>query len=294
MNRASLFAALAALCFAGLTASADASARRGAKAPNDVAAETVRHVEYGSQEDEFMTIFPAAEAEAPTVLLVHGGAWHDQKDETEREGQAMRLQTEGFSVFDVNYPQDTAPIKAAFPTEPEAIVHAARWAIANGSAYNADPQNVILLGGSAGGQLVAMAADRMDAETPGAIKGVVSLSGPMDLESLAGELQTNKHAAESLLEPLSRVLGCRRLVDCSEAFAREWSPVDNIPPASACPAWLLFGSRTDIVPLPQQQEMADALTATGCSVALTVTPHSHSWAYWSRVKPEVLAFIRSH
>jgi acetyl esterase/lipase len=291
MNRASLVAVLVAISL-GLAALTAAAADARAPRRNSAAGTAVRHMAYGSLEDEYLTVFPAEEAGAPTVLLVHGGAWHDQKSETERESQARHLQEEGFAVFDVNYPQDGKPAKAAFPSEPEAIVNAARWAIANGSTYNADPQNVILLGGSAGGQLVAMAADTIDAQTPGAIRAVVSLSGPMDFITMAEEMQTDKHAAQSLKEPLERVLECRKLLGCSDAFEHEWSPVDNIP--AACPAWLLFGSRTDIVPVAQQQEMAGALEAAGCEVTLTVTPQSHSWAYWARVQPEVLAFIRSH
>ncbi|MDQ6810715.1 MAG: alpha/beta hydrolase, partial [Actinomycetota bacterium] len=143
----------------------------------------IQGVSYGPLGGDKVVIFPALSPGARTVLLVHGGGWHEQTSEVPQRLTAKELQKQGFAVFDVLYPQDSEA-EGAFPLEPEAIETAITWAIANGPTYNANPANVVLVGGSAGGNLVEMAAGRLDALAPGTVQGVVSLSGPANLHAL--------------------------------------------------------------------------------------------------------------
>jgi pimeloyl-ACP methyl ester carboxylesterase len=69
----------------------------------------------------------------------------------------------------------------------------------------------------------------------------------------------------------ARVLECRKLLACSQAFAEEWSPIDNIDPAT-CPPELLGSDLEERVPVAQAEEMAAALKAVGCSAQLVVLP----------------------
>jgi acetyl esterase/lipase len=255
-------------------------------------------VSYGPLGGERAVIFPALSPGATTVLLVHGGGWHEQTSEVPVRLYARLLQKQGFAVFDILYPQDSEG-EGAFPLEPEAIETATTWAIANASTYNANPANVVLVGGSAGGNLAALAAERLDAAAPGTVDGVVSLSGPANLQALVPQW---KKPAPALANLLALALGCPRLLGCSESYEREWSPVFNVPPAANCPAWLLFSAQVDEVPLSQSQEQQAALEAGGCDSTLHVVPGSkHSFSYWTaewrrgeRVETAIYSFISAH
>jgi acetyl esterase/lipase len=263
-------------------------------------------VMYGPGENEDITVFPSAVPNSTVVELVHGGNWDSQTLPVMDRPDARDLAEAGYTVFDINYPLakglGTRDVTTAFPMEPDAIELATHWVQAHAREYNGDPSNIVLLGGSTGANIATLAAERLDRETPGAISGLIELSGPMDLQTLAeyttrtareGEEEIGK--ASSLYLPLAQAIGCKArelLLFSCEASERAWSPVANIPPA--CPAMSLFGARQELMPIEQQEEMFDAAQAGGCQVELTVEPAGHSFAYWDRALPVMLAFLAAH
>lgn len=251
---------------------------------------TVTEIHYGPGPAEQLSVYDPPTPVA-TVVLVHGGGWVYQSSPTRPAlGQeAKTLQSAGFAVFDPNYPQATET-QRAFPVQVEAIVRATEYAIAHASEYGGDPNNVILVGDSAGGQLVMRAAALLGST----IRGVVSLSGPTNFVTLARAAHEGTLTDSTFVNDLTWALGCRvrRAGACSESFLREWSPIDNI---STVPAWLLFSAEIDLVPESQAQEMYEALQAAGASATLTVVPgRGHAVSYWSNVASQVVAFIREH
>jgi acetyl esterase/lipase len=260
----------------------------------------IKGLSYGSAPSETVTVYEplgtvaasgssgstssAAAGDAPSVILVHGGGWRQQPNTTEQPTVAQNLRGHGFAVFDIDYPQASAS-QVAFPKEPEAIESAIAWVRQNAAKYGGDPENIELLGGSAGGNLVDLAAER----TPG-IRSVVELSGPTNLVSMV-EMGKREELKSSLTISLAIALGCGREVygwtkisNCDNfAFQEEWSPVDKVP-ASGCPHWLLLGAEEDLVPVSQQEEFLPKLQAAGCSATLHVLPgKGHGFGYWPRV-----------
>jgi acetyl esterase/lipase len=225
-----------------------------------------------------------------TVVLVHGGGWVYQNAPTQPAlGQEARaMQAAGYAVFDVNYDQATET-QPAFPLEVGDIVAATEYAIAHAAEYGGDPNNVVLVGNSAGGQLVMRAAAILGTK----VSGVVSLSGPTNFVTLAQDVREGTIVDGTLITDINWALGCRiRRGTCREGFEREWSPIDNI---STTPAWLLFSAETDLIPESQAQEMYEALQADGAEAELTVVPgKGHAVSYWSTVAPQVVAFIGEH
>jgi acetyl esterase/lipase len=248
--------------------------------------QAISGIEYGPLEEEQLTVYPGRAAGAASVLLVHGGGWSKQVNETELPFVAEQLQSAGFAVFDANYPQDSRS-QPAFPLEPNAIKAAAEWVRANASAYHGSPSNIVLVGGSAGGQLVEMTAARFP------VQGVVSLSGPTNLVTLM-EMAENQELKDGLGGDVRIAPGCAsKAKGCSEAVEREWSPVDNIP--ASCPPYLLFSSEKDEVPVSQQAELDAALEGAGCPVtAQALGGNQHSFQYWPKVRATVDAFIAAH
>jgi acetyl esterase/lipase len=249
-----------------------------------------RGVPYGPSPEQIATIFTPSQAGATTVVLVHGGGWRLQKLATEVGSQAKSLQLQGFAVFDVNYRQDS-PTERAFPLETDDVAGATEWAIAHASQYGANPAKVVLIGGSSGGQLVARAAEQLNAARPGTVKAVISLSGPMNFSTLVPLAQNGTIRNKSFIRSIGQALGCSaELSACSQAYEAAWSPALNIP-AGACPDWLLVSSEVDAVAQSQADEMYAKLQAASCTATRAVVPTGHGFSYWPTISKQVFSFI---
>jgi acetyl esterase/lipase len=263
-------------------------------------------VSYGPKMNERANIWASATPNSTTVILIHGGGWRKQGALTALKKEAVALQAHGFSVFSINYQQARAT-KPAFPFEPNDVIMATQWAIAHAATYNANPANVVLVGGSAGGNLAALAAEQLDAAHPGTIRAVVSLSGPMNFETLIPMVQDGTIKNKNFITSIYQAIGGDEEegffegegdegeeVPLTQALMREGSPVMHIPSQRSCPDWLLFSSEVDLVPLPQAQEMYSDLRAAGCKATLQVIPgNDHAFAYWDQASESVFSFIKA-
>jgi acetyl esterase/lipase len=272
-------------------------------APSALASGTIENVPYGSEESQYMDIYPATQPAlrtaatsgtgSPVVVLVHGGGWRKQNIFTLRQfrTESRALQAAGFSVFEIDYRQDSTET-AAFPLEPADVSSAVNWVLGHAAGYGGDPNQLVLVGGSAGGQLVASVAEQLAATRPGLVKGVVSLSGPFNFPQIRADFR-NRTITNTNFK-LSVHMALHWYGPFPQAFAEEWSPALHAPHAN-CPPWLLFNSETELIPLAQAREMQSNLTAAGCSSQLVVVPGSmHSFEYWSQVQQQVVAFIGEH
>lgn len=270
----------------------------------------LKGVTYGPLPSETLTIFPTAvptgavalrpaiASLAPTVILVHGGGWRTQYTETEQPTVAQGLRNQGYPVYDINYPQDNSD-RPAFPTQPEALQAAIAYAHESAASFGGDPENIVLVGGSAGGHLVDLAGEQ---HLPG-VRAVVSLSGPTNLITLMA-LAKRQELKLSLAVSLAQALGCgeefygyQKIQHCTPeavALAEQFSPVYHVP-ATPCPNWLLFGSEEDLVPVSQQREFLSPLRAAGCNASLSVVPGGgHSFSYWTSVNTAIYQFIAAN
>jgi acetyl esterase/lipase len=267
-----------------------AGALAGAAAPASATLPIYREVAYGPEPAEKATIYAQTKAGSTAVVLIHGGGWRLQKLPTEDGFQSKSLQMHGFTVFDINYTQDS-PTERAFPLETNDVMAATRWAIEHAAEYGANPSNFVLLGGSAGGQLAARSAELLDEAAPGTVRAVVSLSGPMNFATLIQLALNGTLKDRPYILSIGQALGCTgALATCSPSYEAEWSPALNIPPAAACPAWLLVSSEVDVVATQQEQEMLADLQAGGCSASNVLVPTGHGFSYWTTVAPQIFAF----
>ncbi|MEG8278888.1 alpha/beta hydrolase [Streptomyces sp. AHA2] len=104
----------------------------------------------------------------PALVLIHGGYWYHQ---TDWSSSAERFAAEGFQVFAIRYRLN---FEAGWPAQRDDVADAVAWIRSHAADFDVDPDRVLLLGSSAGGQLAT------DAATHGAnglrLKGVVALS----------------------------------------------------------------------------------------------------------------------
>jgi len=250
------------------------------------AATADRLLSYGSDPLQQIKAYPAARPGAPLVVLVHGGGWHSEPHEF-MTTEAMDLQQAGFAVFDVNYRSFTAT--GAFPREIDDVVAATRSAIHDAAWLNADSKAVTMIGGSAGGQLVASASQSLNS-IPGTIAKVVTLSAPTDFATLVHDGETGTLSADGLAG-VEQGLGCTA-VSCTSAQETPWSPALTVTPTN-CPArWLIINSTNELIPVDQATGLATALHSNGCAATVVLNDgENHAYAAWPLVRAKVIAFV---
>jgi acetyl esterase/lipase len=117
---------------------------------------------------------PAADGRAPGVIVIHGGSWQGG-DSSQLAPLNSYLAARGYVVAAINYrlsPQHQ------WPAARDDVRAAIDFLKANAAEFGLDPQRLVLLGRSAGGQLALVTAYASDDP---AIRGVVSFYAPTDL-----------------------------------------------------------------------------------------------------------------
>lgn len=241
-------------------------------------------VAYGPDPLQLMQVTAASTPESPLIVLVHGGGWVGG-DMKSLAGKAKKFKLDGFATVDLNYRLANSE-RISFPMEVEDVEAATRFAVAHATEYNADPSEVFLIGGSAGGQLALDAAVRIGS----AVRGVTSLSGASDLWAMVQE-------DHSFGKNLDQALGVAKLPECEAKpecgeMARAYSPALQVEENST--AWQLFESeQKELMPKGQYFEMKEALEGVGAPVSGRLVPgKGHGFSYWSPVEAEVIEFVR--
>jgi acetyl esterase/lipase len=244
--------------------------------------------------------YRAGATRQPVVVLVHGGGWR-AGDKSSFTGAARGLANKGFVVANVNYTLGPAGVPA-YLRQTDDVRTAVAWVRARAAQYGGDPERVALVGGSAGGYLVAMVATSMNTAADAPVKAVVSLSGPMDIPALVAHLRTEQQqpcptaaacaARGAAVADLRALLGCEP-VACDPALLEEASPITHVN--AFAPPFFLANSTQEVVPPAQARQMAFTLRASGVVADLDILPgDEHSMQYAGLVAGEVADFLREH
>jgi acetyl esterase/lipase len=238
---------------------------------------------------------PASTSPAhPLVIYVHGGGW--QSGHTRHSGAfenwpgvLASIAARGYVVVSLEYRLSG---EAPFPAAIQDVKSAIRWVRTNAKQYGVDPQRAVIWGGSAGGQLAALAGMSCGAQaleppaassrSPGTnsavpapasdcVQGVIAWYGIFDFSTLAP--QSGATGPQSPTAPNSgpaRYLGCA-LSQCAPATIAAASPatyVDSKDP----PVLLIHGVDDHTVPVQQSRDFLATLKAKGVSVKLVEIP----------------------
>jgi acetyl esterase/lipase len=207
----------------------------------------------------------------PVIVAIHGGGWRrlDKRDYGQRIASAFV--PSGYVVVAPNYPL-SAPGRPTWPVSFQAIQTAVRWVKENARSFKIDPNRVVAVGESAGGNL----ANLLDTSSPSdtangsgytsAVAAVISFSSPTDLSALYAESPLAGKAVAQFLG------GLPAQVPASYVAA---SPVDQVSPADP-PVFLVHGASDTLVPVSQSEELAAALTQAGVRNKLVVIPGAHN------------------
>ncbi|MER7398173.1 alpha/beta hydrolase [Streptomyces sp. NPDC000151] len=230
---------------------------------------------YGTQKRQTIGAYRTAGTDIrPAVMILHGGYWAQDSDWS---GWARKLAARGFVVFDVDYRLNTDAHWHAQRTD---ALAALRWIRAQSVRFRADPQRVVLLGSSAGGQIAANTAEYTagTAERPA---GVIALSPVADpyrawrdgarsgasaaqrrlrreAQKLAGcDPGKGAKKAASAASPASVAAAkCRAVWD--DMAARTWAPGGPERPGGPGMPMLLLHFAHDFVPVAHSRALAKA------------------------------------
>lgn len=258
-------------------------------APANALPAPVTNLSYGPGPFETLSVYPAAVPGARLVILVHGGGWSsDVGTYGNTPRVATDLQAAGFTVVDINYASDSLLIPA-FPIQTYELQLASNWILRRATLFNGDPNNLTIVGLSAGGQLAAWLSQALP---PGTVKAVVTLSGAFNFTSLIPDGMAGVTTVD-LAYRAAVALGCR-LATCSQNVEAQWSPADHVTPTNCPGTWLLYNSADELMPLDQASAMTSALQANGCNVSeVIVAGSAHAFDYWDEVSSNVIATIQA-
>ncbi len=234
-------------------------------------------VAYGSDSNQFLDLrIPASKDKKrplPLVMNIHGGFWRAKYNLDHAGHLCAALTADGFATANVEY-RRVGNDGGAWPGTFADIRTAYQFLIQNAQKYNFNPQRLLAMGHSAGGQLALCLA----AHESG-VKRVVSLAGVVDLRRTY-ELHLSNDAVVEFLRGAP--------IEVPDHY-READPMQlSIPHARQ---WLIHGSADDVIP-PEfsrnyvaakqkrpgsQKEDANLLEIHGADHFDLIDPQSHAW-----------------
>lgn len=160
--------------------------------------------------------YPDGPGPRPAILSVHGGRWRAGNRTDASSIRVQQWAEFGFFAMSIDYRLvGGSPAPAPYTDLRCAI----RWLHAHATDYGVDPERIYLIGQSAGGHMVSLAATLGDGPYPKAggwdqarsdVRGVISVAAAYDVNTLSwGNLWTpvsgNVEEARQLASPMTHV-----------------------------------------------------------------------------------------
>jgi alpha-L-fucosidase 2 len=221
------------------------------------------------------------------VVVVHGGGWV-RGDKRSFVGPILQTLTEArIAWFSIDY--RLAP-QHRYPAALEDVEEAVRWVQKNAARYRIDPRRIVLLGESAGGHLVALAAARGRLQ----LAGAVPFYGITDFDS-----RIQQWGPAGLSDNTKSFFGIQNVTPETLRQLREASATSYVKKGMP-PFLLIHGTKDETVPYPQSTVLYEKMRQAGASCELfTVTGGGHGVTGWEKdpqhqaYKPRLVAWIRA-
>jgi acetyl esterase/lipase len=208
----------------------------------------------------------------PLVLFLHGGAWfvghtrHSGAFENWPKVLAA-LAARGYVVSSMNYRFSR---EAPFPAAIQDVKMAIRFLRAHAEEYGIDKRRVLVWGGSAGGQLAALAATSCN------VAALAPPNAPAESDCVQAALLWYPYTDMAALPPPSgalpsaegRYLGCE-MTACPAELLRLASPALQVT-AETPPMLIIHGEEDTVIPVQQSRTLDAALRKAGVQSELLV------------------------
>lgn len=199
-----------------------------------------------------MNFYPGStDKPVPCVIVIHLGGW-DSGSRHEFAESCRTLQDHGYAVASIDY--RLAP-QSPWPAQYQDVLDAIHFLQAGASAYLIQPDQFILMGRSAGGQIASAVA--YGAKDP-AIRGCISLYAPADLNFAWSYADPNDILNSDKL--LRQYLGGTPKEKPAEYNSA--SGILHVTPQSV-PTLLIHGTIDEMVWVKQSQRLAAKLSEAG-------------------------------
>lgn len=161
---------------------------------------------YGEGEGETLDVFPAAEADAPVLVFMHGGYWRSL-DKADHSFVAPSFVAAGATVVVPNY-----ALCPAVTVEHIALqsARALAWVWRHARSHHGNPSRIVVVGHSAGAHLAAMLLScrwpKLADDLPSSlVQGAMGISGLYDLEPVRNSpfLQSDLQLTPAMVRRLS-------------------------------------------------------------------------------------------
>ncbi len=196
----------------------------------------------------------------PTLLQIHGGGWVLGSKNEQGLPLMLHLAARGWVCVSADY--RLSP-RATFPDPLLDLKQAIRWIREHGAEYGADPDFLVVTGGSAGGHLAALVAltgneveyqpDFPHVDT--SVRGCVSFYGVYDFTDRHGHYRN-----PGLRRLLQRQVMKAALDEARDAYEKA-SPMSRIrPDAGTPPFFVIHGDSDTLVPVDEARRFVSMLT----------------------------------
>lgn len=199
-----------------------------------------------------------ADAAAPVLLQVHGGAWVVGQKEGQAYPLMAHLAERGWVCVAINY--RLSP-RATWPDQIVDVKRAIAWTRATIAEHGGDPDFLVATGGSAGGHLSSLAAltPGLAAYQPGFEDADTSVAAAVPFYGVYDFVDRHAVANRGLEKLLARQV-------FKTTPADDWASWDLASPMShvgpdAPPFFVLHGANDTVVPVEQAREFTSMLGA---------------------------------
>jgi acetyl esterase len=253
-----------------------------AQSPSQVRTPTEDGLTYGVADGQKLTMdyyAPKGKGPHPIAIIIHGGGYHGGDSKSGSEAYvADFLAPAGYAVFSVNY--RLAP-QYPYPYMVQDVQRAVRYIRHNAAKWDAEPEEIALVGGSAGGFLSNMVGLLNAPGDPGA-------SDPVDRESAGAQAVVSLYA-QSSFEYVPLNADVHRLLDPLIAQKGEHEAIREASPITYArkddPPFLeILGDQDEYIPFSEATNLKAALEKVGvrCDI-IRIPGGNHGTGGWNKL-----------
>jgi pectinesterase len=235
------------------------------------------NIQYGKAGGEKLLLdahVPAGDGKFPVVIIVHGGGWSTGDKETDIVPVFAPFAT-NFTWFTINY--RLAPTNR-WPACYDDVQTAIRWVKKHAAEFKGDPNRIALLGYSAGGHLVTLAATLAKKDTR--VQAIVGFAPPTDLVTDA-----QRRGSLDKWSSMKGLLGGASLDDATLKQLGKMSPLNHVKPGLS-PFLLIQGDMDKAVAHDLTVNFQAKLQTANVNCELiTITNGTHRIADWGKFDP---------